>query len=88
MRYENDPAKLAANVRKHGVWFEEAEEFEWETALVVVDTRKAYGEPRLLATGYIGNRLHLMAFTLRESVVRIISLRRANSREVRRYAEA
>lgn len=88
MHFEHDLAKLAANVSKHGVWFHEAEAFEWDTALVIVDSRKAYGEPRLLATGYISDRLHVMAFTLRENAVRIISLRRANSREERRYAKA
>jgi uncharacterized DUF497 family protein len=43
VRHEHDPAKLAANVRKHGVWFEEAEEFERETALLVVDTARRTG---------------------------------------------
>ena len=69
------------------MWFEEAEGFDWETAVVKVDSRQAYGEPRLAATGSIGVRLHVMVFTLRVNAVRIISLRRANSREVRRYAE-
>ena len=36
--------------------------------------------------GLIGERVHVMVFNLRETSVRIISLRRANSREVRRYA--
>ncbi len=87
MRYEHDPEKLAVNVAKHGIWFEEADGFDWETAVVRVDSRRAYGEPRLAATGYIGDRLHVMVFTLRVNAVRIISVRRANSREVKRYAE-
>jgi uncharacterized DUF497 family protein len=87
MNYTHDPKKLAVNVEKHGVWFQEAEAFEWETALVKVDDRRQYEETRFEATGYIGNRLHVMVFCLREAAVRIISLRKANSREVKRYAE-
>ncbi|MFT4102987.1 MAG: BrnT family toxin [Burkholderiaceae bacterium] len=86
MRYEFDPAKLAANVLKHGVWFATAEDFEWETAQIEIDGRKHYGESRFTATGLIGSRLFVLTFTLRDTTVRIISLRKANFREVRRYA--
>jgi uncharacterized DUF497 family protein len=79
MNYEHDPAKLAANVRKHGVWFSAADDFE-------VDSRKRYGETRLIAAGLIGVRLFVLTFTLRGNAVRIISLRKANRREVQRYA--
>ena len=86
MRYTFDPAKQAANVAKHGVFFSAAHDFEWEAALVEVDSRRAYGETRFTAMGLIGERVHVMVFNLRETSVRIIGLRRANSREVRRYA--
>ena len=86
MNYTFDPAKSAANVKKHGVFFAVAADFEWETALVDVDERHNYGEPRLIATGLIGNRVYVMVFNLRETSVRIISLRKANRREVQRYA--
>lgn len=55
--------------------------------MVNVDSRRARSESRLAAVGYIGDRLHVMVFTLRVNAVRIISLRRANRREVKRYAE-
>jgi uncharacterized DUF497 family protein len=87
MRYEHDPKKLAANVANHQVWFHEADGFEWETALIAVDGRKRYGETRFEAKGYIGLRLYVMIFTLRETALRIISLRKANPREMRRYAK-
>lgn len=88
MRYEHDPEKLALNVAKHGVWFHLAEEFEWETATIEVDSRRSYGETRFKATGYIGLRLHVMIYCLRATAVRIISLRKANTREMARYAKA
>jgi hypothetical protein len=64
-----------------------AEEFEWEAVLVKVDDRQQYAETRFEATGYIGERLHVMVFCLRQNAVRIVSLRKANSKEVKRYAE-
>jgi uncharacterized DUF497 family protein len=86
MRLTHDPQKLAANVAKHGVWFALATDFEWETALLVVDDRRRYGETRFSVTGLIDVRLYVLVFTLREKSVRIISLRKANMKEVKRYA--
>lgn len=86
MNYTFDPAKNALNAKKHGVFFAAAADFEWETALVGVDERRDYGEPRLIATGLIGERVYVMVFHLRETSVRLISLRKANRREMKRYA--
>ena len=72
---------------KHQVWFHEAEGFEWETAVILIDDRQRYSEARFKAAGYIGLRLFVMVFTLRETAVRIISLRKANVSEVNRYAK-
>lgn len=83
--YEWHPAKAETNVAKHGVWFRAALRFEWETALEKIDTRSTYGEVRCTAIGFIGERLHVMAYTRRGAVVRIISLRKANGREIRHY---
>jgi uncharacterized DUF497 family protein len=87
VRYAFDPAKQAANVAKHGVFFEAARSFEWQSAWVQVDARKNYGETRFTALGLMGEHVHVMVFNLRETSVRIISLRRANRREASRYAE-
>jgi len=86
MRYTHDPKKLAKNVANHQVWFHEADNFEWETAVIKIDARKRYGEVRFVATDLIGTRLYVLVFTLRETFVRIISLRKANPREVKHYA--
>jgi uncharacterized DUF497 family protein len=87
MLYIWDEAKRAANLAKHGVDFAAAECFDWETARVSADLRRAYGEPRMVALGKIGSRLHVMVFTRRAGKVRIISLRKANNREMWRYEE-
>lgn len=88
MIYEWDDAKNRGNVRKHGVSFDRAEAFDWESALVVEDKRRDYGEPRFVAVGPIADRLYVMAFAVRAERVRIISLRKANKRECQYYAEA
>lgn len=83
-----DASKNRANLAKHGVPLSAAVSFEWDDALVWTDNRKKHGEDRMCALGYIGNRLHYVVYVDRSDIRRIISLRRANSREVKRYAEA
>jgi len=55
------------------------------------DTRRDYGEARMVALGYIGLRIMVLVFVDRPpeqpTERRVISLRKANSREVKRYAE-
>lgn len=85
MNYEFDPAKDESNLDKHGVAMAEALEFEWDSATVQEDTRRKYAEVRLQATGLIGVRLYVMIYCKRGDDVRIISLRKANPREVKRY---
>jgi uncharacterized DUF497 family protein len=85
--YEFDPAKDESNLDKHGLSLADIEGFEWETAVVQEDRRKQYAEPRFEAKGYIDERLHVVVFCLRADAVRVISLRKANPREVKSYAE-
>ena len=86
-----DPDKDEANRAKHGVTLRDAVGFEWETAVVWPDKRRDYGEPRMVALGYIGLRIMAVVFVDRPpeqpTERRIISLRKANNREVQRYAE-
>jgi uncharacterized DUF497 family protein len=78
-----DLAKGEKNVLVRGISFESAARFEWVGALIVEDLRKDYGERRFQALGLI--ELHMMVFTPRANKVHVISLRRANKREVKRY---
>ena len=86
-----DPAKDAANLAKHGFSLLDAVGFEWNTAVVWPDKRRDYGESRMVALGYIGLRIMSVVFVDRPpeqpTERRIISLRKANTREVKRYAE-
>jgi uncharacterized DUF497 family protein len=49
------------------------------------DLHKAYGERRFQALGLIGERSYMLVFTPRDGKVHMISLRKANKREVRQY---
>lgn len=80
-----DPGKNETNIRERGISFTRAADFEWSSALVVEDTRKDYGEPRFQALGFIEERLHMLVFTPRDPDTHVISLRKANKREVNRY---
>lgn len=51
------------------------------------DTRKDYKEVRKIGYGPIADRLYCVVFTQRGSTMHIISMRKANSREVRKYVE-
>jgi uncharacterized DUF497 family protein len=88
LKIEFDSRKSDANLAKRGLPFSLVAEFDWTTALVVADTRYAYPEPRFLALGVIGLRLHVVVFTPTADGVRVISFRKANRREVRKYAQA
>lgn len=87
MRIEFDPAKDEANQAKHGVSLLMAVELDWEAALVWVDERFEYNEMRMIALAPKTEILYCVAFVGRGATRRIISLRRANRREVKHYAE-
>lgn len=82
-----DPRKDASNIEKHGVSLADVSGFEWDAAVIWLDQRHGYGELRMIGIGYIGNCLFNVVFVDRGEERRIISLRKANQREVKRYAQ-
>ncbi len=87
MKIEFDPGKDIANQRKHGLSLMEAEHMNLDTALYAPDHRFNYGENRTRALGLISGRLHMLVFTMRGDMLRVISLRKANLKEAKRYDE-
>jgi uncharacterized DUF497 family protein len=83
-----DRAKDAVNFAKHGVSLAAAAGLDWDNALVSPDERRDYGEPRQVALAPMDGRLWVVVFTQRPDGRRIISLRKANLREYRRYEQA
>ena len=88
MWFDFDPAKDATNLSKHGLSLAAAAELSWDAALIWIDNRADYGEARMVALAPMGDVLFFVAFVDRESTRRIISLRKANRREVRHYVKA
>ena len=83
--YEWDETKRESNIRRHGVDFPAMSTFEWEEAVERFDDR--HEEDRWIATGFIGLRLHVVAYTVRGDVVRVISLRKAQPQEIRYHVK-
>jgi len=85
MKIEFDPAKSEKNARERGLPFELVERLDWESAVLSEDARIAYPETRFIALGFLSERLHVVCFTPIPGGIRVISFRKANEREVRRY---
>jgi uncharacterized protein len=86
--FEWDQDKAASNLRKHGILFEVgAKVFLDDARTTILDDRIDYGELRQIAYGYVDNRLYSVVFTedFSRNVIRIISARKANARERKRY---
>ncbi|MDY6215141.1 BrnT family toxin [Actinobacillus porcinus] len=84
---EYDENKSRKNEIERGLPFSMVTDFDFDTANVHRDLRKDYGEERFEAMGFIGTRLHILVFCVRQNAIRVISLRKANNREVRAYYE-
>ncbi len=85
LRFEWDPRKAAANFRKHGVSFEDAESvFADERARLIDDPDHSADEDRFLLLGLSSSlRLLVVAHCYREAggIIRIISARKATREE-------
>ena len=88
MKLEGDEVKSEACYRERGFDFAYAAlVFADPDRIAHQDTRYIYGEDRYQLIGQIDGRLFVLVYTPRGDVVRIISARKANSREVKRYED-
>ncbi|MDX8129006.1 BrnT family toxin [Methylomonas sp. OY6] len=85
MIIEFDPVKNARNIIECGLSFERVADFDWSSAIATEDVRKDYPERRFVAIGYLDGRLHVLCFTPVTGGIRVISFRKANLREARKY---
>jgi len=90
--FEWDPAKAKANSRKHGVTFEEGASVLLDPhAVSIYDTEHSGSEDRWVTLGVSSaGRLLVVGHTFREtgarhSVVRVISSRKATTKEAQTY---
>jgi uncharacterized DUF497 family protein len=84
--FEWDGKKAAANLRVHGVSFEDgARAFGDPFAIEWIDDRRVYGEERFILLGLYGHEVLYVAYTERGDNIRIISVRRATKDEKDNY---
>ena len=84
MEFEFDAAKSAANLRKHGISFDEALALWRDTDLVDVPARTE-DEPRFLVVGKLADKHWSAIITYRSDRIRLISVRRSREEEVEIY---
>ena len=88
MTFEFDPEKSEENVRNRGLPFDFASLIFEGQFIEEQDERFEYGETRFVATGPIaefGGRVFVVVYMWRDGIRRIISFRKANDKEVRKY---
>ena len=82
LRFEFDSHKSADNFRKHGHRLEDFRGFD-ESPITILDVRRDYSEPRWRSFGRIDGLGYMIAYTVRENELRLISFRRAPEKEMR-----
>ncbi|MDD0824463.1 BrnT family toxin [Mannheimia sp. AT1] len=87
MELEYDEQKSEKNRIERGLPFSMVKDFEFDTAFIQQDLRYEYNEIRYRALGFIGMRLYAVVFCFRDKAVRVISFRKANTREVTLYEQ-
>ncbi|MFZ5862419.1 MAG: BrnT family toxin [Nitrospirota bacterium] len=89
MKFEWDHRKNERNIRERGLDFADAAEMFDGPMLVAPDTRRDYDESRQIGMGLVRGRLMVVVFTERNpETIRIISLRKANTREQAKFKKA
>lgn len=79
-----DPQKRERTLRERGLDFEDATVVFAGVTLEIEDTRKDYGEARIVCYGYLEGRLVVVGYTPRGAVRHVFSMRKANVREKER----
>jgi uncharacterized DUF497 family protein len=94
MNFDWDNNKNQSNITKHGISFEEAIAiFDDPNILSYEDTRFNYGETRFISIGQITfvtqekTVIIVVIHTQRNQTTRLISVRKANERERKRYEQ-
>lgn len=86
MRVTWTPAKRELTVADRGVDFESAREVFAGVTADFEDTRRDYGETRMVTVGHLEGRMMIVVWTPRGDARHVISMRKANGREQRRFA--
>ena len=82
-----DSNKNKRNIEQRGLSFERVADLDWDNAWIYQDERAEYNEVRFIAYSMLDKRLHFVCFTETKDGIRVISFRKANHREVKRYEQ-
>jgi len=82
-----DEGKRRATLRQRGIDFADAEVVFAGPTVEYEDTRRDYGECRVICFGLLAGRLMAVGYVQRGSVRQIFSMRKANDREIERYSK-
>lgn len=85
--YDWDEKKNARNKARRQLDFNDAEQVLNGPTLTFEDSRMDYGEPRFITFGLLVGRLVVIAHTPRDDKTRIISMRKGNAREQKKYSQ-
>ncbi len=85
MEIEWDEQKRLQTLQERGLDFADVGRFDADSIVTLEDTREDYGEPRFNSFGYLDEELCTYCWTIRNSRIRVISMRKANDREKKRY---
>ncbi|MCC7646540.1 MULTISPECIES: BrnT family toxin [unclassified Janthinobacterium] len=85
MRITFDAVKREKTLRERGLDFARAREVFDGLTMTLQDQRQDYGEPRFITAGWLDERLVVLVWTPRGLARRIISMRKANEREIAKY---
>jgi len=85
MRLEWNDTKRNETLAERGLDFADVALLDWDRAITIEDVRQPYPETRFITYGEINGRLCVIAWCYRDDALRVISLRKANPREVRNY---
>lgn len=89
MRFEWDEEKSTVNIRNHKIDFADVPSIFNGPMLVELDEREDYGEDRWIGIGILRNIVAVVVFTEpQQDTIRIISARKANKHERKRYEQA
>lgn len=88
MKITFDALKREKNLEEKGLAFERAAEVFQGVTVTRNDERKDYGETRLVTAGRLEGRMVIVVWTPRGNARRIISMRKANEREIKEYNAA
>lgn len=87
MSLSYDLNKNQRNIELRDLNFDRVADLDWDNAWIYEDERNEYNEIRFIAYSMLDKRLHFVCFTETKEGIRVISFRKANNREVKRYEQ-